>query len=220
MKLIFKLTAPLLCLAFIIPSCGTNTANKNQTSADTTSTVIHRKKGEMKMADHMMGPMDKMMVTMKNLKSSGDFDIDFATTMILHHQMAIDMSEVYLPKSKDTKMKAMAGSIIDAQQQEIVQMKNFLNTHVSSMTLKKNDEDKLNEMMKTMMDQMHNIKLTGNPDNDYVMEMIPHHQAAVNMAKQELLLGAQNNLQEMAKKMIIDQNKEIEQFKSWLSHTN
>ena len=69
--------------------------------------------------------------------------------------------------------------------------------------------------MKSMMDKMNDIKLSGNIDNDYVTMMIPHHESAVAMAKNQLKFGTQNNLVALAKKIIEDQNYEINQFKNW-----
>lgn len=219
MKLVFKQAVLFFTSAIVLVSCGTDTVNENKNTADTAVTAADMNNNGMKMPENVMTPMDKMMSGMKTLKASGDFDIDFATTMMLHHQMAIDMSEAYLPKSMDAKIKAMATNIIDAQKKEIEQMKSFLNSYVPGVAEKNYKEDKLKGMMTTMMDKMHAMTMTGNADKDFVMEMIPHHEAAVNMAQEELLLGTQKNLQQMAKKMMTDQSREIQQFKTWLSNT-
>ena len=69
--------------------------------------------------------------------------------------------------------------------------------------------------MKLMMDKMNAIIMTNNIDKDYVAMMIPHHESAVEMAKNQLLFGTQNNLVTLAKNIIEDQNFEIEEFKKW-----
>ena len=70
--------------------------------------------------------------------------------------------------------------------------------------------------MKTMMTNMH-VKPTGNPDKDFVVMMIPHHQGAVDMAKVELQYGTDPELRQLATDIVAAQEKEIAQMKAWLA---
>ena len=67
----------------------------------------------------MQESMKGMMKNMESMKMSGDTDKDFATMMKMHHQGAIDMAQTERKNGKDSKMRAMAKKIIDAQQKEI-----------------------------------------------------------------------------------------------------
>ena len=66
-----------------------------------------------------------------------------------------------------------------------------------------------------MMKDMH-ITFSGNADVDFVRNMIPHHQGAIDMAKVELQHGKNPTLKKMAQKIIADQEKEIAQMQVWL----
>lgn len=68
------------------------------------------------------------------------------------------------------------------------------------------------DMMKGM-----DMQLTGEADVDFARNMIPHHQAAIAMAKIELQHGKDPELKKMAEKMISDQEKEVAMLKAWLS---
>jgi uncharacterized protein (DUF305 family) len=68
------------------------------------------------------------------------------------------------------------------------------------------------DMMKSM-----DVPLTGEPDVDFARNMIPHHQAAISMAKIELQHGKDPELKKMAEKMIADQESEINALKAWLT---
>ncbi len=70
--------------------------------------------------------------------------------------------------------------------------------------------------MKTMMTGM-NVKPTGNPDKDFVLMMMPHHQGAIDMAKVELQYGTDPELRQLATDIVTAQEKEIAQMKDWLA---
>jgi len=70
--------------------------------------------------------------------------------------------------------------------------------------------------MKTMMKAM-NVKPTGNPDKDFVLMMMPHHQGAIDMAKVELQYGTDPELRQLATDIATAQEKEIAQMKDWLA---
>ena len=76
------------------------------------------------------------------------------------------------------------------------------------------------------MDKMHMaikaIKPSGNSDVDFVRLMLPHHQAAVDMAKTQLLYGKDPQIRRLAQEIITDQQSEIELMRLWLKqhHAN
>ncbi len=69
----------------------------------------------------------------------------------------------------------------------------------------------MTHMMKAM-----NAKPTGNPDRDFVLMMMPHHQGAVDMAKVELQYGTDPELRQLASNIVAAQDKELAQMKAWL----
>ncbi|MFP5076029.1 DUF305 domain-containing protein [Rhizobium sp. YIM 134829] len=68
---------------------------------------------------------DKMMNGM-SIDYTGKPDVDFARSMIAHHQGAIDMAKVELQYGKDAEIRALAEGIIAAQEKEIAEMKAWL----------------------------------------------------------------------------------------------
>ena len=71
--------------------------------------------------------------------------------------------------------------------------------------------------MQKMHDDMMAKPMSGNPDRDFVMMMVPHHQAAINMAKAQLQHGNDPALKKMNEKMIKEQEKEITELNKWLA---
>jgi uncharacterized protein (DUF305 family) len=58
--------------------------------------------------------------------------------------------------------------------------------------------------------------LSGNPDVDYVRQMIPHHQAAVEMAQIQLAYGTDEGLKDFSRWIIVAQAQEIGFMQNWL----
>jgi uncharacterized protein (DUF305 family) len=77
--------------------------------------------------------------------------------------------------------------------------------------------DQLRQAMDDMHQQMHAVKSSGNVDEDFVRLMLPHHQAAIEMAKVELLCGKDGVNRRLAQEIIVDQQSEIELMRLWLS---
>jgi len=63
---------------------------------------------------------------------------------------------------------------------------------------------------------MGSIKASGDSDVDFVKLMIPHHQAAIDMAKTQLLFGKDPQMRRLAQEIITDQQSEIELMNLWL----
>ena len=74
--------------------------------------------------------------------------------------------------------------------------------------------------MDKAVDNMHKkmaaMAKTGNPDIDFAMMMVAHHQGAIDMAQAEVDGGKEPAMIKAAKKIIVAQKKEIAQFEVWL----
>jgi uncharacterized protein (DUF305 family) len=62
--------------------------------------------------------------------------------------------------------------------------------------------------MRTMMAGMARAP-QGDVDQDFIGQMIPHHQGAIDMAKAELLYGRNEQLRRIAQEIIVEQQAEI-----------
>lgn len=70
--------------------------------------------------------------------------------------------------------------------------------------------------MVTMHTAMASVASSGDSDVDFVKLMLPHHQAAIDMAKAQLIYGKDPQMRALAQEIITDQQSEIELMKLWL----
>ncbi|HEY2625151.1 MAG TPA: DUF305 domain-containing protein [Candidatus Udaeobacter sp.] len=99
----------------------------------------------------------------------------------------------------------------------------FLCAHVQAETHmhgnRPTDDADWSELIASM-DKMHMamgaIERSGNNDVDFVRLMLPHHQAAIDMAKTQLLYGKDPQMRRLAQEIVTDQQLEIELMQHWL----
>ena len=76
---------------------------------------------------------------------------------------------------------------------------------------------KMHESMNKMMEDMNSMKMKDDTDKDFAPMMKRHHQAGIEMAKEQVAHGKDPEMKKMAKKMIDDQTKESQKLETWLS---
>lgn len=81
------------------------------------------------MQQELMAGMNEMHQDMMKGMESQDADIAFATGMIPHHQGAVKMAEIELKYGKDPELRQLAKNIIQAQEEEIKFMQQWLQKH-------------------------------------------------------------------------------------------
>jgi uncharacterized protein (DUF305 family) len=74
----------------------------------------------------------------------------------------------------------------------------------------------LQQSVEKMHAAMMSAESSTNGDVDFVKLMLPHHAAAVDMAKAQLLYGADPQMRRLAQEIITDQQSEIELMQFWL----
>ncbi len=168
-------------------------------------------------SDDLMKPMNDMMDRMSKMKMTGDFDHDFATMMIEHHQGAIDMSQMLLKSGKDEKLKDMTKKGISMQKDGQKELRAFISKHKMESSKNGTDHNELMTAMDKMKAEMKSMKMSGDMDKDFAMMMVMHHKSGIDMANHEVSHGKATELKQMAQKMIDEQTKETKELQDWVS---
>ena len=195
------------------------------------STSSYAKEGKMDMSGSKSekGDSTKVMMLMhmpmmeQKFQITDNPDVDFLYNMIPHHKGAVVSSEEYLKYGKNKSVRALATSIIASQNKEMKEFSEVINnlnkkaTKYDKKAVEKVSKDSQQEMM-NMMKAMHNVTASGDMDKDYLMGMIPHHQAAIDSSKIILTITTDETVKEIANRIIADQEKEIAAMKVMLSN--
>ncbi len=70
-------------------------------------------------------------------------------------------------------------------------------------------------MMATQMPMIQGV-MAEDPDLAFACGMTPHHQGAIGMAEAELEFGDDEQMKELARNIIDDQRREIEELTAWI----
>lgn len=73
----------------------------------------------------------------------------------------------------------------------------------------------LMESMTRMHSAMSSVRPSADADTDFVALMLPHHQAAIDMARIELTFGTDPQLRRLAQEIVTDQDSEIQLMQLW-----
>ena len=121
-------TSQSLCASALAATCFLSAVQAETSPAPSMPAAmphVQMQKGMMgtdDMKKSMMAGMDGM----NKMTMSGDIDKDFAMMMKIHHQQAVDMSEMEIAHGKSPAMKTMAKQIIAAQKKEIAKFDEWL----------------------------------------------------------------------------------------------
>ena len=87
------------------------------------------------MDSDMRDEMDKMMSEIIN-KTGDEFDKAFLNEMIIHHEGAVEMSNLALATSKKSEILILASDIVAGQTREIAKMKEWLEKWFNTSSMK------------------------------------------------------------------------------------
>ena len=87
---------------------------------------------------------------------------------------------------------------------------------IAQTMAKMNTKDVFLASMDKMMAEMDKAPKGKSVADDYLEQMIPHHQGAIMMADIELRSGKDFKMRQLAKSIIAEQKSEIQQMQQWL----
>jgi uncharacterized protein (DUF305 family) len=139
-------------------------------------------------------------------------DITFASTMVPHHQQAIEMADMALTQASSAEVKNLATQIKAAQDPEIATMTGWL-TGWGAAPMPSGDHDMGGMGMDGMMsaEEMTALENASGTafDRMWLQLMVKHHEGAVAMARTQLSQGQSPDAKTLAQAVIDGQTKEI-----------
>src|ERR1044071_7971328 len=119
--------------------------------------------------------------------TNAPYELQFLDTMIVHHVGAIDAAQLVATRAQHNELTELAKAIIADQQREVAEMKQWRAEWFGE------SQPAINMDLPGMRDGMKDMdlsKLDALKENDFDLEfirqMIPHHEGAVNLANDAL----------------------------------
>ena len=215
-----------LALALFVAACG-HAGNHNGMNHAATATNSNSPMN-MNAMNHNSMPMNSNS-NMSNMNhsemksspnaTSAPFDLQFIDTMTHHHQGAIDMAKTALQKTQNVELKKFAQKIIDDQNKEIAEMKEWRDKWYAGKPAAMNMEmPGMSDSMKMMTgDEMKKFEAATGKEFDvlFLDMMTPHHAGAVEMAKDALAKAEHQEIKTLSNNIIKAQEAEIKQMADW-----
>ena len=141
----------------------------------------------------------------------GRYDRDFIDGMVPHHQAAIGMAKVAQRKAEHPELRGLTRIVAD-QDGEIAQMKGWRKAWYGSDEIAPGMGGHQMGGMDTDLGQLENAQPF---DKAFIDAMIPHHQSAIDMAKEAQTMATHQEIKDLAGRIIAAQQREIDQMKAW-----
>ena len=161
-----------------------------------------------------------MKEAMAKAPQTGDPALDFLDEMIPHHEAAVSMAENILKYGTNDQVKKLAEAILREQLNGIAKMEELRNRLQANPQVNKQAEaayiQAYTKIYNTMIAAMEGAKPSGNINRDFLTEMIPHHEAAIQMGKNILRYTQNRELRTIVQNMIATQQKQVAEMKNLL----
>jgi uncharacterized protein (DUF305 family) len=172
------ITLGAIALSGIVAACNSTTPNPTSSTPSTSASPMAMNHGGM---THSMdlGTADV------------DYDLRFIDAMVPHHEGALVMAQDMAQKTKRPELQKLAKTIVSAQTEEIAQMQQWRKAwYPKAANTPMSWSPEMKHMMAMPPDQISAMKMDvnlGKADTEYDLRflkaMVPHHEAAVVMAK-------------------------------------
>jgi uncharacterized protein (DUF305 family) len=154
------------------------------------------------------------------------FDQRFIDMMVPHHEAAIAMAEIARSRAAHEELRALADEIIDAQSDEIRQLRAWRKSWFDSAEtppmgampmlpgVRMVGELMTGDRM-DMRDEVEQLRSAEPFDQAFIDAMIVHHQSAIEAGQSALSRSSRPEIRRMAQAIIDAQSREIDQLRQW-----
>ncbi|MGQ0743317.1 MAG: DUF305 domain-containing protein [Acidimicrobiales bacterium] len=152
-------------------------------------------------------------------EAHNDADVAFVSAMVPHHRQAIEMVSLVAAKGESTEVKSLAEDIRSAQETEIGMMTQWADAWEVSDQIGSGSGGGMEGMMTPA--QMSEMEQAMGPQLDrmFLENMIRHHEGAIVMANRQAENGRFDPARDLARKIVVDQESEIERMKELLANS-
>ena len=163
-------------------------------------------------------PMDHSQMKSSEGAAAAPVELQFLDTMIAHHNGAVEMAILAETRTERAELKELVANIISEQEREMAKMSEWRNQWFEGKPEAVNMEFPGMSHGMRGMDLKKLESLKGKEfDIEFLKQMIPHHEGAVQMAKAIPKNDGRRELQELASDIITSQEDEIKQMRAWLA---
>jgi uncharacterized protein (DUF305 family) len=138
------------------------------------------------------------------------YDALFIDAMVVHHQGAIVMAKQAILKAERPELRQLAEAIIKEQEAEIAQLQQWRRGWFPDLDITSGAPMGMGPM-----------QVADDPakpfDQRFIEAMIPHHEAAVAMAREAQTRSEKPEITQLAGEIISAQEAEIAQMQQWLN---
>ncbi len=205
----------IAAIAFSATSCTSSTAQNQTTSSPSPRIDVAGNPDHGMMMNHNMA--------MDLGAADANYDLRFIDAMSMHHQGAVIMAKEALEKSQRPEIKQLANNIIQAQNKELNQMKQWRKAWYPKASLQPVAYGGANKPVMPMSAKQHGSMMMsenlGAADDKFDLRflnaMIPHHEGALVMAKDASSKSTRPEIKQLNQSIITSQQAEIKQMQQW-----
>lgn len=164
--------------------------------------------------------LDEMIRGMTEAELNDSISHNFIVQMIPHHRAAIEMSRNILKYTTCVPLQEIAEGIVTEQTKSIENMEAVLCTCGEKLNTQSVSryQHRVGRIMNTMFERMGSACETNNIDADFMREMIPHHEGAVEMSENALSYDICPELKPILEAIITSQKRGIRQMRALLDN--
>lgn len=163
--------------------------------------------------------LDEMIQRMTEAKLTNSISQNFIVQMIPHHQAAIEMSRNILRYTTNKPLQEIASGIIKEQTKSIQNMRSIqgiCGRHTNSQQELCQYQEEMGQIMQTMFSRMKCACATNQNNCNFMWEMIPHHEGAIEMSRHTLNFDICSGLKPILESIITSQEKGVVEMKHLL----
>ncbi len=164
--------------------------------------------------------LDRMILGMTEAELTDSISHNFIVQMIPHHRAAIEMSENLLRFTTCVPLQTIASGIITAQTESIRAMEAALPGCAGRENTEKElcrYQCSLRQILQNMFCRMASACATNSVNADFIRQMIPHHESAIQMSKTALRYPLCPELTPILDAIIRSQERGVRQMQALLS---